>query len=139
MENLPVNREKQSESDSDSSVDLQELPDGESDDNDNGYDSEASFEGYSTAGSSGPNARSFIAPDINKNQNNGSTTDFRATPTSQTKSATSKTPKTTPTHLRNMENLTTNSYQASSVKPEEHRHLTRTRCRYFGCWFDEQI
>ena len=64
MENLPVNREKQSESDSDSSVDLQELPDGESDDDDDGYDSEASFEGYSTAGSSGPNARSFIAPDI---------------------------------------------------------------------------
>ena len=82
MENLPVNREKQLESDSDSSVDLQELPDGESDDNDDGYDSETLFEGYSTAGSSGPNARSFIAPDIDKNRNNGSTTDFRATPTS---------------------------------------------------------
>ena len=41
MEDLPVKRKKQAESDSDLSVDLQELPDGESNNNDNGYDSEA--------------------------------------------------------------------------------------------------
>ena len=124
METLPVKREKQSESDSDLSVDLQELLDGESDNNDDGYDSETSSEGYGTAGRSDSNARPFTAPDINKNQNNRSTTNFHATPTSQTKSATSKTPKMTVTHLRNMENPPS-SYQTLSSQPEEIHCLTR--------------
>ena len=127
MENLPVKRKKQAESDSDSSVDFQEPPDGESDDDNDGYDSETSFEGYGTAGSSGSNARPSTAPDNDENCNNRSKTVCRAMPTSQTKSATSKTPKMTVTHLRNMENPPTNSYQVPSVQPEEQELHCSTR------------
>ena len=125
MENLPVKRKKQAESDSDSSVDFQEPPDGESDDDDDGYDSETLLEGYGTAGSSGSNARPSTAPDNDENHNNRSKTIFHAMLTSQTKSGTSKTPKTMVTHLRNMQNLPTNSYQVPSVQPEELCHSTR--------------
>ena len=124
---LPVKREKQAESDSDSSVDLQDLLDGDSDDDDDGYDSDTSSEGYGTAGSSGSNARSSSVPDNDKNHCNGSATNFRATPMSLTESATSKTPKSTGNHLRNTNNSSTHPYQAPSIPPDELCRLMRIR------------
>ena len=85
---LPVKEEKEPKSDSDSSVDLQELLDGDSDDNNDGNDSDTSPEGYGTAGSSGSNARSSSAPDNAQKHPIRSATKFCAMPTSPTDSAT---------------------------------------------------
>ena len=126
-ENLPVKREKETESDSDSSVDLQELLDGDSDDDDDGNDSDTSSEGYGTAGSSGSNARSSSAPDNAQKRPSGSVTDFRATPTMPSDSATSKTPKSTGSHLRNTNNPPANPYLPPTAHPTELRRSARIR------------
>jgi hypothetical protein len=63
---ISVKGEKQEEADSDLSVHLQELPVGDSDDDDDGYDSNTSSEGHVKEGSSGSNARSYTVPDNKK-------------------------------------------------------------------------
>jgi hypothetical protein len=111
-------KEKQSDSESDSSVDLHKSLGDTSDDDDDSSDSDKEFEGYGTAGNSVSNTRSSPAPDGDENHSNGLAIEFRATPTSPTDSATSKTLGMTVTHLRNTNNWPTHPYQFPSTQPD---------------------
>ena len=123
----PSKEEKDSESDSESSANIGKLQDIESEGDDGGSDSDTSSEEYETARKPVFNAKSPPAPDSNKNQSSEAAIKFRATPTSPMNSATSKTPGTTATHLKNTNSRNAHPYQSPSTQPNEPRRSTRNR------------
>ncbi|KIL57633.1 hypothetical protein M378DRAFT_16140, partial [Amanita muscaria Koide BX008] len=109
---------------SDDSVDLGDLLDVESDDED---DYPASFEGSRTSGKTGHSSKQVIVPATTSNRSRGFVDEFRATPTPPTDSATRKTLERNQTHPRNMQNPSTSSNQPPSATSVEPRRSARIR------------
>jgi hypothetical protein len=114
----------ESNSDSESSVDLQDLLDVTSDDDDGPKGLPKHSEG---SGNAGHNASSSSGVDNASKHSSRSGNEFRATPTSQLDSATKKTSETSLTHLNDSNTQPANSYQPQPTQQDEPRRSTRNR------------
>ena len=122
--NSPVKEVNESESDLESSVDLEGLLHIKNDDDDDGDDSDMSSDGYGTTGST---AEGVSSPKNAKNHPGEFMTDFHATLTSLSDSATSKTPGTIATHLRNPNPPPVQPYLPPTAEIDQPHRSTRTQ------------
>ena len=125
-EKMRTSEQDESNSDSESSVDLQELLDVKSDDDDED-DLKGPPKRSGGSGNTGHNANSTSRVDDASKHSSRSSNEFRATPTSLLDSVTRKTPETSSTHLNGSNMPPANPYQPPSTQVDEPCHSMRNR------------
>jgi hypothetical protein len=127
IEEIHTDEVDESKTDSDSSVDLQELLDVKSDDDDDGDDPKGPPKHSGGSGNTGHAASPTSKVDNNSNRSSRSGHQFRATLTSPSDSATRKTSETSSTHLNGSNTPLANPYQHPSTQVIEPCRSTRNR------------